>query len=169
MRCASTDQLALLGPTSSSGRARASRARGAGMGSLEGYEIGDGLAESWRHRRAVVRCMRYLRATQLDEAQQQEVDDALNPPLSLILGAGGVYAVAFAGLRRTVRGLRARPLVLQLAACAPAGAFLCLGGLCRSHALLRSLLARDPQGALATRLRPTCGEALDAPAAARPG
>mmetsp|Transcript_55577 Transcript_55577/g.172208 ORF Transcript_55577/g.172208 Transcript_55577/m.172208 type:complete len:145 (-) Transcript_55577:20-454(-) len=125
---------------------------------------GDGLAESWRNRRATVRCMRHLRAVELDPSLRQEVDEALNPPMPLILAGGGVYAAAYAGLLRT-RRLQGRPLVVQLAACAPAAAVLCLGGLCRGHALLRRLLERDPGGALASDLRAACGE-LAAPGAA---
>merc|ERR1740129_1498302 len=132
------------------------------MGSFDGIGLGgDALAESWWHRRAVVRCMRQLRGAQLDEAQQQEVDEALNPPLGLIVSAGGTYVSTFAGLRRFSRSLRARPLVLQMVACAPAGLILCLGGLCRSHALLRSLLSQDSQSGVSMELRTTCGEVLD--------
>ncbi|CAK0792560.1 unnamed protein product, partial [Prorocentrum cordatum] len=51
-----------------------------------------------------------------------QLDDVLNPPTGLVLGAAGVYLATFLGLRRASAQLRARPLVLQLAACAPAGA-----------------------------------------------
>mmetsp|Transcript_57535 Transcript_57535/g.168493 ORF Transcript_57535/g.168493 Transcript_57535/m.168493 type:complete len:142 (-) Transcript_57535:5-430(-) len=139
------------------------------MNSFEASFIaGDGLADSWRHRRSTVRCMRYLRATELHEAQRHEVDEALNPPLALILAAAGTYIASYAGLQR-LRQLRARPLVVQLAACLPAGAVLCLGGLCRSHALLRRLMDRDPHGALAVELRASCGEVAGGVAAEAAG
>ncbi|CAK0792559.1 unnamed protein product, partial [Prorocentrum cordatum] len=69
--------------------------------------------------------MRHLQgpaAPGLDAAQRHRLDDVLNPPTGLVLGAAGVYLATFLGLRRASAQLRARPLVLQLAACAPAGA-----------------------------------------------
>merc|ERR1712113_303163 len=101
---------------------------------------GNGVLESWSQRREVLNCMRFIQSSEGTKllsdkyiAAEKEVHEALDPPMPLILGAASVYAATFVSLRHA---LRARPLVLQLAACMPAGATLCLGGLCRCHGLL---------------------------------
>eukprot|EP00928_Gymnodinium_smaydae_P090364 TRINITY_DN74184_c0_g1_i1.p3 TRINITY_DN74184_c0_g1~~TRINITY_DN74184_c0_g1_i1.p3 ORF type:complete len:162 (-),score=32.04 TRINITY_DN74184_c0_g1_i1:146-631(-) len=116
---------------------------GSSVGESGGYR--QNLVESWQRRSAVVSCLRHLRgagASGLTPVEQEEVAAALDPPLALIVAAGGVYAATFVGLRRSVAQLRARPLLLQLAACLPAGAFLCTGGLFRSYGSLRSIVQR---------------------------
>ncbi|CAE7398925.1 unnamed protein product [Symbiodinium sp. CCMP2456] len=112
---------------------------------------------AWNQRFAILRCMRTLRAPEarqkMDELQQKQVEDALDPPMSLILTAAAAYGAAYAGLRGP---LRSRPLLLQLAACGPPAVVLSLGGLYISHRLLKSLLMRD--GALTRELRSHCSE-----------
>eukprot|EP00439_Symbiodinium_sp_Y106_P033580 s5644_g4.t1 len=110
---------------------------------------------AWSQRLAIVRCMRTLRAPEvrqkMDELQQKQVEDALDPPMSLILAAAGAYGGAYAGLRGP---LRSRPLLLQLAACGPPAVVLSLGGLYISHRLLKSLLTRDgPSSPVVAMLR----------------
>merc|ERR1719265_1917857 len=83
-------------------------------------------------------------ACEMSAADQKQVAEALDPPMTLLLSAGGAYAAFFAGLRRSPQ-MRARPLVLQFFACAPAGVVLCLGGLWRSYDLLQSLMRRNTE------------------------
>ncbi|CAJ1427242.1 unnamed protein product, partial [Effrenium voratum] len=102
------------------------------------------MAEAWWHKVAIVRCMRTLQVPKvrdkMDEWERRQVDDALDPPTSLIFAAAGAYGATFVGFRRL---LKARPLLLQLVACGPAAATLCIGGLLISHRLLGDLLKRD--------------------------
>ncbi|CAE7318606.1 unnamed protein product [Symbiodinium pilosum] len=125
---------------------------------MEAYvgEAGN-VVKAWSQRAAIIRCMRTLRAPEvkqkMDELQQKQVEDALDPPMSLILAAAGAYGSTYVALRRP---LRSRPLLLQLAACGPPAAVLCMGGLCIGRRLLKDLLSRD--SALTQELRPHCSE-----------
>eukprot|EP00930_Biecheleria_cincta_P061081 TRINITY_DN46651_c0_g1_i1.p2 TRINITY_DN46651_c0_g1~~TRINITY_DN46651_c0_g1_i1.p2 ORF type:complete len:131 (+),score=30.15 TRINITY_DN46651_c0_g1_i1:143-535(+) len=128
---------------------------------MEGLQaaVGD-LASSWRNRVAIVRCMHSLKDTavreEMNELQRQQVDEALDPPMGLIAAAASAYLASYAGLRKP---LRARAAILQLAACGPAAVVLCLGGLCRSQGLVRSLLQGGATGQVAVALTP-CSELL---------
>mmetsp|Transcript_726 Transcript_726/g.1011 ORF Transcript_726/g.1011 Transcript_726/m.1011 type:complete len:144 (-) Transcript_726:61-492(-) len=136
---------------------------------------GHGFLDSLRHTGGVVRCMRYVHgpATEaglVDETDKQDMEEALNPPMVIVAGAAAAYAGTNVALRYGMpRLLRTRPLVLQLAACVPAGLILFAGGLSRCHSLLR-VLARDRGSSaesgssgpspLGRELRARCGPAL---------
>mmetsp|Transcript_70460 Transcript_70460/g.198738 ORF Transcript_70460/g.198738 Transcript_70460/m.198738 type:complete len:152 (+) Transcript_70460:54-509(+) len=150
------------------------------MGVMEDWVSGSGsLVDSWRHRGGIVRCMRYLhgpaaQAGIVDDGDKYNMEESMNPPLALIAGAAATYVSANMGLRRAVPSLLTRPLVLQLAACAPAGFLIVLGGLSSCHSLLL-VLARPRGGAadgagdaaspLGRELRARCGDALLPPSA----
>ncbi|CAE8598251.1 unnamed protein product, partial [Polarella glacialis] len=97
---------------------------------MEEVGVMGSLTRSWQSKGAIVRCMRYLTGPDardvMDDHQRLQVDEALDPPVGLIAAAGSVYALTFAGLRKP---LRARQVLLQVLACGPAAAVLCLGGL----------------------------------------
>merc|ERR1711974_349717 len=107
----------------------------------------------------VMRCVRQLRVgeLELDEKQQQEVDDALDPPsFDMIVAAGGAYGAGYFALHRFFPALRTRPPLLKFTAGAPVVGFLCAYGLHRCRELLRSLMD-NKTSELGKELRARCG------------
>lgn len=104
--------------------------------------------------------MRHLQgpaAARLEGAERVQVDEALDPPMTYILGAAAIYSGGYLGFQRR---LRARPLVLQIVASTPVVAFLAAAGIYRSGQLVSRLVDAKSAGPVGKELREICPEFL---------